>query len=99
MRSPERKRFETLVAAVADAINGSDPIGLLGIGCLANEYALEIGTVVPRIAKASDAAEVRSILHDEFGRWFGRDVAGPPDVYDAAALAIWEAVLVFRQTT
>lgn len=66
-----RAKYETLAAAVGRAIDDADPIGLLGMGCPGDEYSPEIGTIVPRVSKASTAGEVRRILHEEFVRWFG----------------------------
>ena len=91
-----RARYEALVAAVTQAIDEADPIGLLEIGCPADEYSPEVRTVVPRVSKASGAAEVRRILHEEFVRWFGVDTAGSEEACEAPALRIWEAVLVFQ---
>jgi len=37
---------------------------------------------------------VRAILHEEFGRWFGD--AGPIEPYQTAADEVWRAVLEYR---
>ena len=91
-----RARSERLSAAVGRAIDEADPIGLLEMGCPEDEYSPEIGTVVPRVSRASDPAEVRRILHEEFLRWFGEGTAGPEEAYEAPALRIWQAVLEYR---
>jgi hypothetical protein len=90
------RRYEALVAAVKVALDSADPIGLLEIGAPADEYEPEVGTIVPRVAKAADATEVHRIIHEEFGRWFGVDTAGPLTTYEAPAREIWQAVLSFR---
>jgi hypothetical protein len=87
-----RIRYETLVAAVAIAVDEADPIGLLATGCPADEYSAEIGTIVPRVSKALDPAEVRRIVHEEFVRWFDAGTAGPEDAYESLAKRLWEAV-------
>ena len=56
-----------------------------------------VGTVVPRVSKASSAADVARILQEEFERWFGKGSA-PADIYEAPASRIWDAVLEFRRT-
>ena len=96
-RKAGRAKYKALAAAVARAIDDADPIGLLGLGCPGDEYSPEIGTVVPRVSKASSASEVRQILHEEFLAWFGEGTAGPQDAYETPAARIWEAVLAYRR--
>ena len=91
-----RTRYEVLVAAVASAIDEADPIGLLVLGCPGDEYSPEVGTIVPRVSKASDPAEVRRIIHEEFVRWFDASIAGPEPTYESLALRVWEAVVQYR---
>jgi hypothetical protein len=66
-----------LVKAVEGAINEADPIGLLALGAPSDEYAPEIGTIIPRLVKAQDVDEVTAVLHEEFLRWFGNNTTGP----------------------
>jgi hypothetical protein len=96
MRLSGRRRYAALVAAVARAIDEADPIRLLAIGAPADEYGPEIGTIVPRVSKAADCAEVRRIIHEEFVRWFRSPTAGPEDAYELLAQRVWEAVVRFQ---
>jgi hypothetical protein len=89
--------YQALVAAVERAINETDPIGLLEIGAPSDEYAPEIGTIVPRLATVERLDDVVAVLHEEFIRWFGDDTAGPQRVYEAPARRIWDAVIEYRQ--
>jgi hypothetical protein len=91
-----RERFEALVAAVTRAIAEADPMSLLEFGAPSDEYGPEVSSITPRVATAASSDEVRSILHEEFERWFGVDSVGPAETFDAPAQAIWQAVLVFR---
>jgi hypothetical protein len=91
-----RTRYEALVAAVASAVDEADPIGLLAMGCPADEYSAEIGTIVPRVSKAVDPADVRRIVHEEFVRWFDAGIAGPEDAYELVAQRVWDAVEQYR---
>ena len=61
-------RYQVLVEAVERAINQADPIGLLEIGAPSDEYAPEIGTIVPRVVSARQLDEVTAVLHEEFLR-------------------------------
>lgn len=94
---PKRsQRYEALVAAVKRAIDAADSIGLRRLGAPADEYEPEVGTIVPRVARANDIGEVREIVHEEFANWFGVGTVGPATAYEMPARAIWEAVLKFR---
>ncbi|MBL8515825.1 MAG: hypothetical protein JNM76_02555 [Betaproteobacteria bacterium] len=92
-----RRRYVNLVVNVAAAINAADPLGLLEGGAPADEYDSEVGTIVPRVAKAGNFFEVRRIVDEEFRRWFGREITGR-HTDEVIARAIWEAVLEFRRT-
>lgn len=91
------RRYETLVATVKSAIDAADPVGLLELGSPSDEYAPELGTIVPRIAKAGSLAAVQRIVHEEFRRWFDRESAGPSAAYSVLADRLWQAVLRFRK--
>ena len=69
--------------AVERAINEADPIGLLAGGAASDEYAPEIGTIIPLLANAHRADDVTAVLHGEFLRWFGEGTAGPRQAYGA----------------
>jgi hypothetical protein len=93
-----KARYQTLVAAIQRAIDDADPIGLLEGGAPADEYSLEIGTIVPRAVKAQSVEQITTVIHEEFLHWFGDDTAGPREAYEAPARQIWEAVLEFRKS-
>ena len=75
---PMDRRYPDLVAAVERAINEADPIGLLAGGAPSDEYAPEIGTIIPLLANAHRPDDVTGALHGEFLRWRGYD---PGDVF------------------
>ena len=89
-------QYQALVAAVKAAVDTADPIGLLRFGAPSDEYDPEVVTIVPRVVKAEDISHVRRIVHEEFGRCFGVDTAGPIERYETPAREIWRAVLSFR---
>lgn len=91
-------RYQDLVAAVERAINEADPIGLVAGGAPSDEYAPEIGTIIPLLANAHRPDDVTGVLHGEFVRWFGEGTAGPRQAYEAAARRIWDALLEYRRT-
>jgi len=91
-------RYQDLLAAVERAINEADPIGLLEGGAPSDEYAPEIGTIIPRLANAQRPDDVTDVLHEEFWRWFGDGTAGPRQAYEAPARQIWNALLEYRKS-
>jgi hypothetical protein len=91
-------RYQDLVAAVERAINEADPIGLLAGGAPSDEYALEIGTIIPLLANAHRPDDVTAVLHGQFLRWFGEGSAGPGQAYEAPARQIWDALLEYRKS-
>jgi hypothetical protein len=91
-------RYQHLVAAVGRAIDEADPIRLLEIGAPGDEYAPEIGAILPRLATVERLDDVTDVLHEEFLRWFGHGIAGPRDAYEAPARRIWDAVVEYRQS-
>jgi len=91
-------RYQAVVAAVEHAISEADPVGLLEGGAPADEYSPEIGTIVSRVVNAQSVEEVTTVLHEEFLRWFGDDIAGTRHAYEAPAGKIWKALLEFRKS-
>jgi hypothetical protein len=67
-----------------------DPIGLAYLGAPSDEYAPEVGTILPRLAGANSAEDVTRIIYEEFGRWFGAEsTTGPKTKYSAIGDEIW----------
>jgi len=91
-------RYQDLVAAVERAINEADPRGLLAGGAPSDEYAPEIGTIIPLLANAHRLDDVTAVLHGEFLRWFGEGTAGRRQAYEAPARQIWDALLEYRKS-
>jgi len=94
-----RTERQGLVTAIERAMNEADPLGLLEGGAPSDEYAPEIGTILPRLVNAQQPDDVTSVLHEEFVRWFGESTAGPRDAYKALAGRIWAALMQYRQSS
>jgi hypothetical protein len=91
-------RYQDLVAAVERAINEADPIALLAGGAPSDEYAPEIGTIIPLLANAHRPDDVTGVLHGEFVCWFGEGTAGPRQAYEVLSRQIWDVLLDFRKS-
>ena len=96
MTEGRRKRRQSLQAAygsiysdVSRLLREADPIGLIAMGAPDDEYDPEVSTILPRLREANSAVDVQRIVHEEFGWWFGADIAGPITGYADVAVRIW----------
>lgn len=88
------RRFHQLRESVADAVRADDPLRLIELGAPVDEYELEVGTIMPRLANAWSSDEVRRILHEEFTDWFQE--AGTEAAFDVLAQDIWNILDEWR---
>jgi len=58
-----------------------------------DEYDPELGTILPRLNKASNYLDVSTIVYEEFKKWFDEDMAEkiPKTSYDNLARDMWNA--------
>ena len=86
-----RRELQTLYTemfeSLSDVLIGHDPIGIL-FDENHGEYDPEVGTILPRLREAHSEEDVRSIVHEEFVRWFS-DSAGSVDKYSDIARDVW----------
>lgn len=75
-------------AAVSKLMFEHDPISI-NFGDNADEYDAEAGTVIPRLQTCTSADDVANVVHEEFLRWFGKDIAGDRSRYINMARDIW----------
>jgi hypothetical protein len=67
---------------------------LAALGAPKDEYAPEVGTIIPRLQDAKSPDDVRRIQHEEFLRWFdAEETIGREAAYDAVAHEIWDKFL------
>ena len=79
---------EELLARVEALLFHDDPIGI-NFESNTDEYRTEAQTIVVRLAEATSERDVAVIVHEEFVRWFDRQIAGPIERYRPVASAIW----------
>ena len=79
---------EGFVAAIEVLLFEHDPIGI-NFETNPDEYRAEAESIVIRLPSARDAADTRTIVHEEFTSWFSPDIAGAPSRYDEIAREIW----------
>jgi hypothetical protein len=95
-REEVRRQNPELFAEINRMIFEADPIGI-NFEDNTDEYEPEVGTIIPRLPSCVSAACVRRVVHEEFERWFGADIAGPEARYTALSEGIWVAWQRHRQ--
>ena len=89
-RSEPRRRYKGLYAEVTRILFDEDPIRI-NFETNTDKYEPEVGTILPRLRGCATAEDVRTVVHTEFVRWFGPEIAGPAEKYTSAAKRIWDA--------
>lgn len=87
-RQQVRAADSELFAAVSRLMFKHDPMSI-NFGDNTNEYEAEAGTVIPRLQTCASADDVATVVHEEFLRWFGKDIAGERGRYISLAKDIW----------
>jgi hypothetical protein len=63
----------------------------INFGSNTDEYEPEVRTILPRLVGCQAVEDARRVVHEEFVRWFGERIAGPPERYDRVAERVWQA--------
>ena len=92
-----RAKFPGLFDFTAALFLRHDPIGINFI-TNTDEYEPEVGTVLPRLRDCHSEADVCSVLHEEFIRWFDVGTAGPRERYHQIAGELWASWSKFTAT-
>ena len=87
-RAALRARYGPLFDQVSAALLGDDPMGI-AFETNTDEYEPEVGMILPKLETCRSASEVTSVVHAEFVRWFGGEIAGPESRYRKVAGEIW----------
>jgi hypothetical protein len=59
-------------------------------------YDPEAGAILPGLQTCKSSADALRAVHEEFGRWFGAESAGPHEAYAKIASEIWQLWLTRR---
>lgn len=90
-----RAEYKALYDAVSELLFRHDPIGI-NFGHNTDEYEPEVGTILPQLAQARSALELRRVIHEEFVRWFGNDTAGAEADYEEIAQEVWHVYRLYE---
>jgi hypothetical protein len=83
-----KAEYGRLYDAVAAALFRDDPMGIK-FETNTDEYEPEVDTILPRLRGCHSAAEVQTVIHEEFAKWFGPDSVGRAEDYRAVAEEVW----------
>lgn len=84
--------YRRAYALLGEILFREDPIGI-NFEVNTDEYEPEVGTILPRLHEACSVDGVRRIVHEEFVKWFGPAIAGPPERYQVVAESVWTQLL------
>lgn len=96
-RAALKQQWGALFTTVAAVLFELDPMGI-NFESNTDEYEPEAGTIIPRLAQASNPQDVETIVYEELCRWFGVDEAGTRTGYATVAARIWDAWSRFNQS-
>ena len=92
--SEQRRQSKTecgvLFDTVSELLFRHDPIEI-NFESNTDEYEPEVETILPRLKNCSSETEVRTVVREEFIRWFDEDIAGKEEKYEMIAKEIWQA--------
>ena len=88
-----KAQYPSPYPALVDLFARHDPIRLVFMGLPADgfepenadEYEPEVGTILPRLMNIHSVEDICRIVHEEFIKWFGEQIAGPETRYRAIA--------------
>ena len=83
-----KDEYGSLFDAIAESLFRHDPIGI-NFEDNTDEYYPEVRTILPRLKACHCVEDVLTVVHAEFRRWFGTDIAGEKENYRQIAEEIW----------
>jgi hypothetical protein len=84
-----KKEYGDLFERVSKILFEEDPVGL-DFGDNTDEYDTEASTILPRLRQCRSASDARTVIHEEFCRWFDGFTTGPIERYTRASERIWQ---------
>jgi hypothetical protein len=96
-REKVRQEFGSLFGEVSAILFEIDPISI-NFETNTDEYEPEVGTILPRLGTCNSLLDTRRVIHQEFVRWFDKEIAGSESHYQEAAELIWAAWQLYLQS-
>ncbi len=89
-RQKLKHEYGELYDEILEILFRNDPIGI-NFEINTDEYEPEVGTILPQLKEACSPGDLQKIIHQEFVRWFGADIAGSRAKYARIAQEVWDA--------
>lgn len=90
-RKSLKAKNHVLYDQILDVLYRHDPIAIASkLDGERDEYEPEVDTILPRLPEVRSFEALAPIIHEEFVRWFGPEIAGGPEDYAETAQEIWE---------
>ena len=80
---------EEIVAKFEALLFERDPIGI-SFESNTDEYRAEAETIALRFLDDDPIEDPGRIAYEEFARWFGHEICGPPSSYQAIGRDLWQ---------
>jgi len=93
-----KHHYKSLFERVSKLLFEADLIRI-NFGSNTDEYDPEVGTILPRLEGAHSQDDVKTIVFEEFCRWFDPDLARRTDNYDSVSKRIWEEWCKYKAET
>jgi len=97
-RKKLKAEYGALFADFAEILFRLDPAGI-NFEINPDEYEPEVGTILPRVFKASSDEEVTLVVREELRRWFGAGISRPGVTYEQIGRELYRALCKHRGTT
>ena len=89
LRAKVQAEYPKLFLELRQCLFQNDPVGI-NFETNTDEYDPEVGTIIPRLPECTSQNDVLNVVHEEFTKWFGADVAGPKTNYTDVSEDIWK---------
>jgi hypothetical protein len=83
-----RARYGGLLDEISTLLFSHDPIGI-SFEDNTDEYDAEAATILAGLSRCKSLEHALALVHSEFTRWFGQDIAGSVARYRQVAKEIW----------
>ncbi len=83
-----RAKYGRLFDDLAEILFRHDPMGI-NFEENTDEYEPEARTILPRLKTCHSPDDVLKVVHEEFQKWFGADIAGSRERYKDIAQEVW----------
>ena len=87
-RTQLKKDYKELYDSISAILFRYDPIDI-NFETNTDEYDPEVSTILPRLKDCNSANDVLNVMHEEFQKWFGVEIAGEKSRYKEIAEEIW----------